>query len=336
MLEFASPWMIALLPLPLLVWLAISRRASERTESPEILFPYINRIKTAFRDQPAAGQSSNALHHVVLALAWICLVAALMQPQIADTVTQARTEGHDLMLAVDLSGSMRALDMGTSFRRINRVDAVKEVVGQFVQERQGDRIGLIVFGEHAYLDVPLTYDTVAVGKMVDELEPGEAGDSTAIGDAIGIAVKNLRDRPGKAKVLVLLTDGADNASTVPPMQAAKLAKQYGIRIYTICVGHDGMVPYPTPDGRIVMAQFDTDEALLSDIANMTGGQSYHAGDEHALANIYHSIDQLEKTEAPSPHYMLRTPLYRYPLGGTMLLLLVLVLLPLSRSVLRPV
>jgi len=333
MFEFAWPWMICLLPIPLLVWLlSPAPRGTGQSEAPEIYFPHIDRLRAAFTVRPGEKRRTDWLHHGLLALAWVGLVGALMQPQITDKTTQARTMGHDLMLAVDLSGSMQALDMGTSARRVNRVDAVKEVVERFVQARQGDRVGLVVFGQHAYLDVPLTYDTVSVGKMVENMVPGLAGDSTAIGDAIGVAVKNLRDRPGKSKVLILLTDGADNASTIPPMQAAKLAAQYGIRVYTICVGHDGAVPYPLPSGEIVWARFDTDEALLSDIADLTGGESFHAGDENALADIYQSINEMEKTEGQSPDVMLHTPLYRYPLGASLIFLLILAVLPVSRRV----
>jgi Ca-activated chloride channel family protein len=230
------------------------------------------------------------------------------------------------MLAVDLSGSMRALDLGTFTHRINRADAVKEVVEKFVQDRQGDRIGLILFGEHAYLDAPLTTDARAVGRMLDNAQVGEAGDSTAIGDAL------LRDRPGHAKVVILLTDGADNASSIPPLQAAKLAKQYGIRIYTVGVGSKGPVPIPDQFGQIVMAEMDLDEDLLQQIADTAGGQYFRATDEQALGEIYKAIDKLEKTEASAPDYAIHTPLYRYPLGAALTLILLLALTPVCRSI----
>jgi Ca-activated chloride channel homolog len=332
MFEFAWPWMIALAPLPLLVWgLSFLSRKVRPPEAPEILFPYIGRLKSAFSGQVVDGEKMNWSYHTLLGLGWLCLVAALMQPQLTDQYTAVKNRGHDLMLAVDLSGSMRALDLGTFGHRINRTEAVKEVVERFVQERQGDRIGLILFGQHAYLDVPLTADTLAVGKMLDNAEIGEAGDSTAIGDALGVAVSNLRNRPGKDKVVILLTDGADNASTIPPLQAAKLAKQYGIRVYTVGVGSTGPVPFPDQFGQIVMAQMDLDEDLLRQIADMTGGKYFRATDEGALQSIYQSIDQLEKTESETPSYAIHTPLYRYPLGAVLALVLLLAMTPVYRS-----
>ena len=322
MFNFLWPWMIVLLPMPLLVrYLGRAWRRSAADDAPELLFPDAARIRAAFGAQDVSPPRGSRLPLLLLSLAWLGLVGALMQPQVTDRFTQVKNQGYDLMLAVDLSGSMRALDFSLDGERISRVDVIKSVVGKFVQERQGDRIGLILFGEHAYLQVPLTGDTQAIGAMLDNAQSGEAGDSTAIGDAIGVAVDNLRHRPGKDKVLVLLTDGADNASTIPPLQAAKLAAQYGIRIYTIGVGSNGPVPIPDENGQIVMAQMDLDEGLLKQIAAMTGGGYFRATDTEALQTIYSQINQLEKTEAEARSYQVSRPLYRYPLGAAMALLL---------------
>jgi Ca-activated chloride channel family protein len=331
MFTFAWPWMILLLPLPWLAWRfwPVTMRPDEA--APEIRFPHAERLKSAFPTRASTGKPpSRRLYYTLLALAWLGLTASLMQPQTINSFTNVRNEGHDLMLLVDLSGSMQALDLSQGFTRESRVDVVKKVVGQFVQERQGDRIGLVLFGEHAYLDSPLTEDTLAVGQMLDKAEAGEAGDSTAIGDAIGIAVQNLRNRPGKDKAIILLTDGGDNASSIPPMQAAKLAAQYGIRIYTVGVGSNGPVPIPDDSGNIVMAEFDLDENLLRDIAASTGGQYFRATDQGALQGIYNQINMLEKSEAESHSYMIRTPLFRYPLSAAMAMIALLGLLPLAR------
>ena len=298
MFEFAAPWMIALLPLPLLVWiLTSSPRGQGQADAPEIIFPHIGRLKTAFAGQFNDEQKTNWLFHVFIWLAWLCLVFALMQPQLTDQYTKIKNKGHDLMLAVDLSGSMRATDLGSVFHPVNRLDVVKNVLGKFVLERGGDRVGLILFGTHAYLDVPLTPDIQAVGKMIENTMIGEAGDSTAIGDALGVAVGNLRSRPGNAKVIILLTDGADNSSSIPPLQAAQLAKQYKIRVYTIGVGSSEINAMP---GLFAGLKSDLDEELLQKIADMTEGRYFRATDEKALENIYRSIDELEKTEDRRP------------------------------------
>ena len=326
MFSFAWTFMIALLPLPLLVYGLVPGRANPDDAAPEIRFPQAARLRTAFPAGASSGpRRSLWLYYTLLALAWAGLTGALMRPETVNSFTDVKSRGHDLMLAVDLSGSMQALDFSQGDQRVSRTDVIKAVVKRFVAQRQGDRVGLILFGEHAYLDAPLTQDTLAVGHMLDNAVVGEAGDSTAIGDAIGVAVQNLRGRPGKDKVLILLTDGADNASTIPPLQAAKLAAQYGIRVYTIGVGSNGPVPIPDEDGNIVMAQMDLDETLLRQIASMTGGEYFRATDTQALESIYARIDKLEKTTAESRSYMIHTPLYRWPLALTVICLMLLAL-----------
>ncbi len=178
MFEFAWPWMIALAPLPLLVWvLSFLGRDARPPEAPEILFPYIGRLKSAFSGQVVEGEQMNWPYHSLLILGWLCLVGALMQPQLTDQYTSVKNRGHDLMLAVDLSGSMRALDLGTFTHRVNRTQAIKEVVERFVQDRQGDRIGLILFGHLSGRAADRRQ--LAVGRMLDNAQIGEAGDPTA-------------------------------------------------------------------------------------------------------------------------------------------------------------
>ncbi len=318
--------MILLLPLPLLVYLLSARaKQSAAPDAPEVAFPHLARLQAAFPHENPR-KKSGWLHYAVLALVWAGLTAALMRPQIVSRFMQVESEGYDLMLAVDLSGSMNALDYKIDGRRVSRLDMVKSVVSRFIRHRRGDRIGLILFGTHAYLHVPLTFDTASVEKMLDNAEVGEAGGSTAIGDAIGLAVRSLRHKPANSRVLILLTDGADNSSTIPPLEAARLAKSYGIRVYTIGIGTDGPVPYPTPQG-IVMAQFRTDPALLRKVAAITGGRFFEATDSAALRDIYAEIDKLEKTRMKRRSYMIRKPLFRYPLGFALILLLGFALAP---------
>ncbi len=326
--------MIGLLGLPFLIRALWPRTRIENAPgAPEIFFPHIARLKAVFPKQPGERKSGRP-YLLVLGLLWLGLTGALMRPQLVDQFTPLQDAGYDLMLAVDLSGSMAALDYTRNGEQVSRLDIVKSVVSDFAGRRQGDRVGLILFGSMAYLHVPLTLDTLSVRKMLDNTAVGEAGDTTAIGDAIGLAVLNLRDRPEKSRILILLTDGGDNASTIPPLAAAKLARQYGIRIYTIGVGTQGLVPIPDENGQIVLTQFDLDEKLLRQIATITGGSYFRAADTEALQKIYAQIDRLEKTQAGARSYMISRPLYRYPLGGALAALLLLSLLPLFRQVRR--
>lgn len=322
--------MIVLLAAPFLVR-AWARRAknSRALRAPEVFFPHIERLKTLF--PPQQREMSNRLQLIILGLLWLCLTGALMGPQLVDQLAPFQEKGYDLMLAVDLSDSMRAQDYVKDGQSVSRLDVVKSVVDDFVIQRQGDRIGLVLFGSSAYLHVPLTLDVVSVQKMLDNAQAGEAGDQTAIGDAIGLAVSNLRSRPEKSRVIILLTDGGDNASTIPPLEAAKLAHEYGIRIYTIGVGTQGLVSIPDQNGAIAMAQFDLDEGLLQKIATTTGGGYFRASDTQALRKVYAQINALEKTRADSRPLLIYRPLYQFPLGGAMTLLLALSLLPILRK-----
>lgn len=334
MFQFYWPWFALLLPLPFLVRRFASSTRKDKG-SPELYFPALHRLKNAFPTYQGAGKLSNLPFIILLSLSWLFLVIALMQPENVDQFKVVKNKGYDLMLAVDISGSMQAVDFSTPSKIISRLDVTKEVVGKFVRGRQGDRVGLVTFGEHAYLHVPLTLDTVAVSKMLNDTVSGMAGNATAIGDAIGLSVRTLRERPEGSRVLVLLTDGEDNASSIPPLEAAKLAKQYGIRIYTIGIGKNGPVPFPTPYGGYGMAQVSMDEELLKEIATLTGGQFFHATDQKALESIYGKIDELEKTESNQTIFLIREPLYYYPLGLAMVLLLILSLYQLlSRRVAR--
>jgi Ca-activated chloride channel family protein len=330
MFSFAWPWMAVLLVLPFLVRILGGRASVDDAQhAPELFFPGIGRLQKILPQQKSVKPSTR-LYLPVLALIWLCLVGAVMRPEIVDEFAQLQTSGYDLMLAVDLSGSMQALDYQKGGEQISRINVVKSVVSNFIGHRQGDRIGLVLFGSNAYLHVPLTLDALSVRNMLANVAVGEAGDQTAIGDAIGLAVYNLRNRPEKSRVIVLLTDGIDNASTIPPLEAAKLAQQYGIRIYTIGVGTKGLVPFPQGFGQTVLTEFDMDEDLLQKIASTTGGSYFRATNTQALQDIYGQINKLEKTKADASTYTVRRPLYRYPLAVALILLLLLELSPMLR------
>jgi Ca-activated chloride channel family protein len=324
MFTFQWPYLALLLPLPFLIRSYFPAKKVESEKSAELFFPHLRGLQTAFQGVGLSGKKrgKNILSWLFF-LAWALLVVALMRPQIIDRLSHVRNEGHDLMLAVDLSGSMQSLDFAEGDQRVSRLDVAKNVVKDFVKKRSGDRVGLILFGEHAYLQSPLTLDTDAVSKMLDNSLSGMAGDATAIGDAIGLAVKTLRDRPAKSRALILLTDGEDNASTIPPIQAAQLAKQYGIHIYTIVIGKEGVVPFPDPSGETVMVESHVDTTLTKKIAEMTGGEFYRSQDQKSLASIYDRIDELEKSESEAQPTLIRKPLYPYPMTVALILLGVL-------------
>jgi Ca-activated chloride channel family protein len=322
--ELASPWFALLLPLPWLArWLLPPRpvRSDEAPETAELLYPSVGRLVASFTVLAPGWGLPTRVQQALIALVWVALVAALMRPQWLEARQDVVSPGYDLVLAVDTSRSMKALDFTVEGRRVNRMAVVKGVVGRFIEQRQGDRVGLIVFGDGAYLQAPLTTDGQAVRAMLDGVVPGMAGDATAIGDAVGLAVKKLRDRPPGSRVLVLVTDGENTAGSLPPLEAARLASRYGIRVYTVGVGSKGKVPFPDDRGGITYEDMQIDERLLEEIATLTGGAAYLATDTQALEAIYQRIDALEKTEAETRTTLVPVSLHRWPLGVAMAALL---------------
>jgi Ca-activated chloride channel family protein len=316
MFSFQYPWLALLLPLPILIWWFWPQRHAAHL--PQIRMPNLTFIQQAFQ---VSGMTPTRniwliLRWILLWLTWISLVFAAMSPQWVDKHVEVRQSGYDLMLAVDLSESMLQEDFHLRQRQINRLQAVKAVLVPFVDKRVGDRIGLILFADHAYLQSPLTLDNQAVKAFIERAAIGMAGQKTAIGDSIGLAVKKLRERPEDSRVLILLTDGENTAGNLSPIKAAEIAKQYNIRIYTIGVGQtSGMF------GR------GFDEKTLRQIAKMTDGAYFSATNLNALSQVYDTIDKnLQKTEADSRIYLQRTHLYRIPLTIGLLALLGLYIL----------
>ena len=323
MLSFEWPMMAVLLPLPWLINKLFKQPVPELHHH-KVYLPRLEKLQLAM----AAAAPNTAIKKSVKygwQLVWLLLILTVMRPQIVQQPEFANENGYDMMLAVDLSKSMAALDFAKGSTRITRLHAVQDVINKFVQQRQGDRLGLIVFAEAAYSYVPLTFDINSVSQQLQQLAVGMAGDSTAIGDAIGLAIKNLQHRQGE-RILILLTDGADNASRVPPLQAAKLAAKHKIKIYTIGVGSNGMVPIRDDDGNLVMFEGILDEKLLKQIAKITGGIYSQATNKTALENIYTQINTLEQQSGVSKVIMIRTTLHYIPLGAALLVLLVLLLL----------
>lgn len=292
MLKFAWPWMLAVLPLPLLfIYLSQVLKSKIAKPVPVIRFPKLQQAATIFKQQKTGNQDWLNWRTILLAVAWICITICLMRPEFIEDIAFADNTGYDLMLAVDISPSMEIIDFKERGKPISRIAATKGVVANFVKQRTGDRIGLIVFGEHAYLTIPLTLDSKSVVNLLNNLMVGMAGDSTAIGDAIGIGVQSLRKRPLSSRVLILLTDGEDKASHIPPLEAAKIAAQDHIKIYTIGVGNN------------------LDDKLLKKIADVSGGTYSKVTSVDALQEVYAQIDRLEKSDAKQQVLLIRRPLY---------------------------
>ena len=331
MFSFSWPWFALLLPLPLLVRRLWPRPhgatdAYTHADRSTLLHPALGRLASTFISARSLTHAGSRLHVILLTLLWISLVLALMRPQWLEPYTEIRTEGYDLMLAIDTSRSMEAMDFTVEGRQVTRMAVIKGVLGRFIKARDGDRIGIVVFGSQAFVLSPMTLDIQAAHDLVDGIVSRMAGDGTAIGDAIGLGVKKLRERPEGSRVLILVTDGANTEGSLPPKLAAQLAAHEGIRIYTIGVGSKGLVPY-IEDGRMTMVKMDIDETLLTKVADITGGEYFRATDSGALEQIYQQIDSLEKTQAESRSVMIPQPLFRWPLGLALLLLLVLGLFP---------
>ncbi len=259
------------------------------------------------------------LRFLLLAIIWLLLVAALARPVYIGEETPLPREGRDLMLAIDLSGSMGREDFTLDGRPATRLDVVKDAAEDFISRRVGDRLGLILFGDRAYLQAPLTFDRTIVGRLLQEPQVGLTGQQTAIGDAIAVATKRLRDRPADSRVLVLLTDGANTAGVVQPLDAAKLAKDFGIRIYTIGVGAGAMVVDTFLGRQIVDPSQDLDEASLQKIADITGGRYFRAKDVKGLASIYTELDRLEPVDGDPQTFRPLVELFYWPLGGALIL-----------------
>ena len=263
------------------------------------------------------------------------LVLSLARPQEGYKSTEILSVGVDIMLALDTSGSMQALDFIKDEKRDTRLAMVKDVVSQFIDNRPNDRMGMVVFGSEAYTQCPLTLDQGILKSFLSKLDIGMAGDSTAIGSAIGIAVKRLKDLESESKVIILLTDGQNNAGSLPPLQAAQTAKAFGIKIHTIAVGTHGKAPFLVNSifgQRYVYQQVDIDEDTLKKISDLTGGQYFRASDLESLKTIYKQIDEMEKSEVKVIDHSEYTELFHYFLIPGLLILLLEILL--SNTVLR--
>lgn len=326
-ISFSWPWVLLLLPLPLLVRLLLP--ASNRTQDAPLHVPSLDDFSSA--QQSESRINKNRLMAIITGLAWMFLIIASARPHWLGDRVDIPVSGRDLMMAVDLSVSMDTEDFSQNGRSINRLETVKNVAGDFIKQREGDRVGLILFGAQAYLQTPLTFDTTTVNTMLQEALIGIAGDATAIGDAIGLAIKRLHNESAEDKVLILLTDGANTAGEVLPLQAAKLAAEHQLKIYTIGVGAETMEV-----GRFIFKQTirnkQIDEKTLQEISRITGGRYYRARNTTELNNIYTLIEELEPIERDNQSFRPAIALYTWPLSIALFLAMLVVLLPIANQV----
>jgi Ca-activated chloride channel family protein len=326
MLTLASPWVLLLLPLPLLIYFFVSpSKIRAEKEKNAVIVPFYTQL-TQLNAHQSSQHKRNYLYLCLLSLIWLLLVLTAAKPQWLGEPQALDTSGRDLLLAVDISGSMKEKDMKLNQRAVSRLAAVKHVVSEFITQRQGDRIGLILFGSNAYLQTPLTFDTDTVMQFLQEAQLGFAGTHTAIGDAIGLSVKRLKNRTVKdnaatnnSKVIILLTDGENTSGEVEPLQAAKLAAQINTKIYTVGIGADEMVVRGLFGNRRINPSASLDEKTLTAIANTTGGQYFRARDTQELNNIYQELDKLEPIEQEQEWLRPIQSLFMWPLGIALLL-----------------
>lgn len=328
-LSLAWAWLLVLLPLPWLVrrWLS----AAPRSGMQALKVPWFTLLTP-----PDSGWMKKPVLAVIASLVWALLVLAAARPQWIGEIQTLPVTGRDLLLAVDISGSMDTQDMVLSRKAVNRLAVVKKVAGEFIQRRKGDRVGLVLFGSRAYLQTPLTFDTATTAILLDESEIGLAGRETAIGDAIGLAVKRLRDDAASERVLILLTDGANTSGEVQPMQATEFAAREGMTIYTVGVGADEMMVQDFFGSRLVNPSADLDEDTLRAIAERTGGAYFRARDAEDLARIYERLDELEPVESDQEVIRPVDELFYWPLSAAFLLALLGVFYAMSPGLRRGV
>ncbi len=329
MFKLAWIWVLLVLPLPLLVTWLIPRVKEAPVSALRV--PFYASLTTA-----ESGQSTRLIDwiRVLAILTWLLLVLAASRPQWVGEPISIPVTGRDLLLAVDISESMRFQDMELGGELVSRIGVVKHVAGDFIRRREGDRIGLVLFGTRAYLQTPLTFDRDTVSTLLNEAELGIAGKRTAIGDAIGLAVKRLRETENSERVVVLLTDGANTTGEIEPLRAADLAARAGLTIYTIGVGAEQLTVTDFFGSRRINPSSDLDEETLQSIADKTGGRYFRARDTESLEEIYKILDTLEPVASDDKTLRPVSELFTWPLALALLLTGMIVLLGYKQPVLN--
>ncbi len=317
-LSWVYPWMLLLLPLPWFMW-----RWLPAIQQPQAVAHIPFASDWAAANRSTTGPATNTARMLMLALIWLCLLLAAARPEWHGDAVELPVSGRDLVLAVDISGSMQMQDFSLNGQQVDRLTATKAVADAFIQRRVGDRVGLILFGSNAYVQTPLTFDRQTVRILLNESAIGLAGKATAIGDTIGLAVKRMqqsssdRSKAGAApleRVLVLLTDGVNTAGAISPQQATDLAVKAGLKIYTIGIGADSMTVGGFFGSQQINPSAELDEKGLTAIAKQTGGQYFRARDTDELNGIYKMIDRLEPVERERDMFRPLHALFMWPLG----------------------
>lgn len=316
MIEFVWPWVFAALPLP---WL-LNRLLPRAGNRDAALYVPFFRVLSRLDAQSTRQRARSVLLASLAVLSWLLLVTAAARPQWIGEPIELPTTGRDLMLVVDISGSMEAQDMQLGGQGANRLQVVKSVVGDFVARRTGDRLGLILFAARAYTQAPLTFDRTTVETLLYEAQIGIIEENaTAIGDGIGLGVKHLRERPEASRVLIMLTDGVNNAGEVTPLQAGELAARENVKVYTIGIGAEAGTSSSLFGPRTVNPSADLDEETLTTIAVNTGGQYFRARDRNELERIYSILDELEPVDQDAETFRPTQTLFFWPLGAALAL-----------------
>ena len=317
-MEFRHPLFLALLLL-----LPVAHYFARRKKDPALVFSSLS----LFKSRPMSWRAGLYRLLPFLRLAGLILfIIALARPERVSAEREYQTKGVDIIISMDISGSMLAED----FKPENRMVVAKQEAAKFIRGRENDRIGLVVFARKAYTQCPLTTDYDVLLNLLQEVEIGMIADGTAVGMGLATAVNRLRDSDAKSKVIILITDGANNAGNIDPITAAELAKTFGIKVYTICIGRGGLVPFPVNDPlfgkRYVQADVEIDEASLKRIADITGGLFFRARDPQALNEIYEKINKLEKTEVKVKEYRSYEQYFHFFLIPALILLLIEIML----------
>jgi Ca-activated chloride channel family protein len=322
-MRFASPWfLLLLLALPLLAWWR--RRRTARTA---FLYSSVSLVKGI------TGLTRSPAQVVLSRLRWVCLgllIVGLARPQQGGGQTEVRASGVDIVVALDLSTSMASEDFQLAGERVNRLDVAKQVLREFILKRVNDRIGLVAFARNAYVVAPPTLDHDFLLAHVDRLTLGAVEDGTAIGSGLMAALNRLRDLPSKSRIVILMTDGQNNAGKVPPLTAAEAAQALGVKVYTIGVGTRGQAPFPRTDAfgrrRYHLVEVDIDEETLRQIAGRTGGAYFRADSASTLREIYGHIDRLERTEAAVKKYQFYAERFPWAVWPAWMLLMLEIIL----------
>ena len=313
MITFAWPWLLLLCPLPILIyWLP--KKNNTQASAALIIPQLIESTPTSTISQP-----NKKTPLIILSICWLLAVLALSQPQWLGDAIDIPTEGREMMIAVDLSGSMQIEDMSLNGSTVNRLEMLKVVLGDFVDRRVGDRLGLILFADDAYMQTPMTFDRKTVKQMLDESVLGLVGRKTAIGDAIALGVKRFDAKQKSNKVLLLLTDGQNTAGKISPEQALELAVAKDVTIYSIGIGADVMLQKSLFGTRRVNPSSELDEETLTKLANETGGKYFRAKDSQGMQQIYQLLDQLEPIEQEQQQMRPLTALFYLPLALALLI-----------------